>query len=165
MTMQRAAIYARVSTEDQEREGTSLDSQVEESEAYAERQGYTVVERVQEQFSASRDIRKRLKLQRLLQQAREGKFDVLLVHNPSRFTRDASGEDEGCLRTEFRWAGVRVEVVTGSDDPIHRMLATYTSGEEAKNNSERIRRARRTTAQHGRYIPGYAPYGYRHKRA
>ena len=45
------------------------------------------------------------------------------------------------------------------------MFDTYTSGEEAKNNSERIRRARRTTAQHGEYIPGFAPYGYRHKRA
>lgn len=87
------------------------------------------------------------------------------MHNNSRFTRDATGEDEGWLRSEFRWAGVRVEVVTGSDDPIHRMLARYTSGEEARNNSERIRRARRTTALHGKYIAGFPPYGYRHERA
>jgi len=37
----KAAIYCRVSTEDQEREGTSLQSQLEACKKLAEERGYT----------------------------------------------------------------------------------------------------------------------------
>src|SRR5215212_9862536 len=51
MSQKRAAIYARVSTEMQEREGTSLESQVARCRTYAEEQGWAVEYVVEEQGS------------------------------------------------------------------------------------------------------------------
>lgn len=160
----RAAIYARVSTGKQEREGTSLESQVAESRAYAEQHGYMVVEIVQEQYSASRDIRERPKLQQLLTLARERRFDVLVVHQSDRLARDPEGDDMGWIKTELRWAGARIEFVKGLPGVVGRAIDTIKSGMERDANSERIVRARRATALAGGYIAGRAPYGYRHRR-
>src|SRR5215213_6674251 len=55
MTTKRVAIYARVSTEMQEREGTSLESQVARCLDYAREQGWSV-ERVAEEQGSGGDI-------------------------------------------------------------------------------------------------------------
>ncbi len=47
----KAAIYCRVSTEDQEREGTSLQTQLEACLAYCEQKEYKVVRRFTETYS------------------------------------------------------------------------------------------------------------------
>lgn len=48
--MKTAAIYCRVSTEDQEREGTSLQTQLEACLAYCQQKGYQVVRRLSESY-------------------------------------------------------------------------------------------------------------------
>ena len=47
----RAAIYCRVSTEDQEREGTSLQTQLEACLAYSQHKGYQIARRFSETYS------------------------------------------------------------------------------------------------------------------
>ena len=49
--MARAAIYCRVSTEDQEREGTSLQTQLEACLAYCQQKGYQIARRFSETYS------------------------------------------------------------------------------------------------------------------
>ena len=79
----RAAIYARVSTEMQEREGTTLESQVARCLDYAEEHGWAVERVVQEQGSGG-DIDGRPKLQSLLTLAKAGQHRRrrLLPHRP-----------------------------------------------------------------------------------
>ena len=77
MMTKRAAIYARVSTEMQEREGTSLESQEARCRAYAEEQGWTVEHVIKEQGSGG-DIDGRPKLLGLLTLAKAGQLITAL---------------------------------------------------------------------------------------
>jgi putative DNA-invertase from lambdoid prophage Rac len=75
-----AAIYARVSTEDQK-----CDLQLTELRGYVERSGWTAAEYVE--TASGKAGSKRAVLDRLLQDARLRKFDVVLVWKLDRFGR------------------------------------------------------------------------------
>ena len=76
----RAAIYARVSTTDQ-----NCEMQIRELQAHAERQGWGIVETYQDIISGAKASRPGLN--RLMLDARARKFDCLLVWKLDRFGR------------------------------------------------------------------------------
>jgi DNA invertase Pin-like site-specific DNA recombinase len=76
----RAAIYARVSTDNQ-----TTDNQVIELRDYAARQGWTTEEYIDQGVSGSRESRPAL--DRLMADARRRRFDVVLVWRLDRFGR------------------------------------------------------------------------------
>jgi site-specific DNA recombinase len=156
--MKRAAIYARVSTERQEREGTSLDSQVERCLNVATERGWSVERVVKEQGSGG-DIDKRKELQHLLTLAKTGQIAALIVYHIDRFSRDVS--DQGWLKREFRKAGVELVFATGHQDPIYQAIDGAMAQNERAQIKERIARGKQTTARGGKYLPGGGPpYGY-----
>jgi site-specific DNA recombinase len=82
----RAGIYARVSTTEQAREGTSLESQVRQCRAFVNSKGWEVVgEFVDEGVSGSLDSRPQL--DRMFQAVRAGDLDVVVVAKLDRFSR------------------------------------------------------------------------------
>ena len=120
------AIYARVSTDEQaakERPGIAGHG-VRDTRRQS---GYAVVE-WSRSSSPPRATSASARTPGLLQMARAGAFDVLWSTTTRALPATTRVEDEGWLLTEFRWAGVKVEIVTGSDDPIHRMSTRYASG-------------------------------------
>lgn len=78
--LQQAAIYARVSTDDQ-----NADRQVAELTAYAERCGYEIIETVIETASGAKNDRKGRS--KVMQLAKQRKINVILVHELSRWGR------------------------------------------------------------------------------
>ena len=91
----RAAIYARVSSEEQV-QGYSIDAQLRACRAYASEKGWQVVgEYVDEGRSARTDnIAKRPKFRAMLEDAAARHFDVLVVHKLDRFSRNRRITDE-----------------------------------------------------------------------
>ena len=85
----RAALYARVSSEEQV-EGYSIDAQLRQCRDYAKNQGWTVVaEYVDEGRSArAEDTSKRPKFKAMLEAAKNREFDILIVHKLDRFSRN-----------------------------------------------------------------------------
>jgi len=84
---QRAAIYARVSSQEQATEGVSIEVQVAALQAYAESQGWEVVdEYVDGGYSGGTDERPALK--RLLIDADQRRFDIIAVCKLDRFFRN-----------------------------------------------------------------------------
>jgi DNA invertase Pin-like site-specific DNA recombinase len=85
----RAALYARVSSEEQV-EGYSIDAQLRACRDYAKNQGWTVVaEYVDEGRSArAEDTSKRPKFKAMLEAAKNREFDILIVHKLDRFSRN-----------------------------------------------------------------------------
>lgn len=83
--MKRCVIYSRVSTDAQEREGTSLDTQEEACRAHAEAQGWLVVDAVRD--TASGFTLERLALTRLRDSARATQVDVVLAYALDRLSR------------------------------------------------------------------------------
>ena len=86
--MTRAALYARVSTEEQV-EGYSLDSQRRAFKVLVEGRGWEIYgEYLEEGRSAhTDDIRKRPVFKNAIDDALVGKYDVLVVHKIDRFSR------------------------------------------------------------------------------
>ena len=84
----RAALYARVSTEEQV-EGYSLDAQRRAFRDFVNSKGWIVAEEyVEEGRSAhTEDLRKRPVFKEAVDAALDHKFDVLVVHKIDRFSR------------------------------------------------------------------------------
>ena len=86
-TKQRVAVYARVSSQEQATEGVSIEAQIAALRAYARSQGWEVAdEYVDAGYSGGID--ERPSLQRLLCDARKGKFIVIAVAKLDRFFRN-----------------------------------------------------------------------------
>ena len=82
---ERAAIYARVSTDEQV-DGTSLGTQLSRSRAYAAAHGWEIAgEYVDEGVSGARATRPAL--DRMMAEARRGRFGVVVVAKLDRFGR------------------------------------------------------------------------------
>ena len=82
----RAAIYARVSDRSQDGEDkTSIHEQMTDMEDYCERRGLQIIERYQEVGRGW--SKKRPQFQRLLADAREGRFDTIVCWKSDRLSR------------------------------------------------------------------------------
>jgi len=83
----RAAIYVRVSTNEQAEEGYSIDEQLRVLKEFCEREGYLVYDEYIDRGISGKNISGRPAIQRLLHDAEEKKFDVVLVWKMNRLAR------------------------------------------------------------------------------
>src|SRR5947209_77270 len=81
-----ALVYARVSTRNQEQEGSSLGTQAAECQAYAEREGYRVASTFSEVYSGE-EIFDRPELNRLRDEVKSGRYQAVIVFDADRLTR------------------------------------------------------------------------------
>ena len=132
----RAAIYCRVSTEDQEREGTSLQTQQEACLKYCQEKDYNVSYRFSEAYSGLTLDRPRLSELREL--VRAGDIDVIVVYCLDRLSRDPT---HGVILTqEVEKYNVTLEAVTEDiDNSELGKLINYIRGFAAKLEAEKIR--------------------------
>ena len=86
----RGAIYIRVSTLDQAREGYSLDAQEKTLRKWCNDRKYIIYDLYADRGISGKDIEHRPSMNRLLKDAKNGKFDVVLFWALSRFTRSVS---------------------------------------------------------------------------
>ena len=108
MQQLRVAIYVRVSTDAQEREGTSLDTQERACREHAAAQGWMVTEVAQDTASGFTLDRPGLRLLRAL--VRSGGADVLLAHALDRLSRKQT--HVAILVDEMERHGVGLRFVT-----------------------------------------------------
>ena len=153
----KAAIYCRVSTEDQEREGTSLQSQLEACKKLAQEQGYDVSEGsiVMETYSGlSFD---RPKLNEVRQWVRDKEVDAVVAYTLDRLSRDPIHFI--ILQDEFDKHEVELFLVTESIDSSDvGKLITHIKGYAAKLEALKIRertlRGLKERAKSGRLVGG-----------
>lgn len=161
----RAALYARVSTDRQERDQT-IDSQLSALTAWADAQGHEVAAKHiyrDEGWSGARLDRPALDA--LRDAVHEGEVDLVAVLTPDRLARKYAYQ--ALLIEEFRRAGCVLHFVHRpiSEDP-HDQLLLQIQGAVAEYEravlSERFRRGKLQKARAGQYLGGRAPYGYRY---
>jgi len=161
--MKTAAIYCRVSTDNQEAEGTSLQTQLEACLKYCRDKGYNVVYRFSEAYSGL--TLERPKLNELRELVRAGDIDIIVCYCLDRLSRNAT--HGVILRDELDKHHVILESVTEDIDktPLGEAI-TYLRGTfsqiEAEKIRERTMRGKRARALEGR-IPGGGSsklYGY-----
>ena len=82
----KAAIYIRVSTEDQAKEGYSLEVQKEYLESFAKREGFEVFKIYQDDGISGYSL-DRPALKELMRDVKLKQFDLVLVYKTDRFSR------------------------------------------------------------------------------
>lgn len=164
----RAAIYVRVSTDHAEQK-LSPEHQLMTCREYAQGIGLETGERLvyNDAGLSGTEMERRTEVQRLVADARNGAFEVVVFTAISRFARDLSDALNLKKRLETLY-GIRIiSVEEGYDTAVdgrnsemiftvHAMVAAYKSHEMSKA----IRRGLRQSAMTGRHIGNMPPYGY-----
>ena len=98
LSVELVAAYVRVSTQEQKLHGLSLDAQKAKLTEYAEAHNMKIVEwYIDEGVSARKLIRKRPELQRMIQDAEQGKFERIIFIKLDRFFRSVAEYHE-CMK-------------------------------------------------------------------
>jgi DNA invertase Pin-like site-specific DNA recombinase len=163
MTM-RCVAYTRVSTEDQARNGVSLDDQEAKIGAYAELYGHEVVEVVSDPGVSAKSL-KRPGAQRLLDMIRHNQVEGVVVAKLDRLTRsvrDLADIMELCNRRSVALISVaeQIDTSTAAGRMVVNMLGVISQWER-EVIGERTSAAIQYKKANGQSYPGrQPPYGY-----
>ena len=154
----RAAIYARVSTDEQAAHGTSLAGQLVRCRSWAATAGAVVCgEHVDEVSGATLD---RPALRALLGRVAAGGVDVVVCTDPDRWSRDLL--DGLLVERQLAERGVDVVYVDRQGmSTLERQIRGAFAEEERRKITERTSRGVRSVARSGWWPAGLAPFGYR----
>ena len=161
----KAAIYLRVSTEEQ-REKHSISTQRQFGERYLALHNILIYSWYPDDgVSGILPLDQRPEGARLLADARTGKIDTLYVYRLDRLGRDPRLILNAI--NEFESLGVQVKSMTEEFDttnPIGRFLITVlggVAGLERENTIERSIEGTNRLARQGAWLGGIVPYGFR----
>jgi len=162
----KAALYCRVSTEEQGNKGYSLRQQLEALREYCQQHEYEIVGEFEDRVSGA--YLNRPGLDTLRDLVADGGVDIVLAQDADRITRDPG--HRAYLDNELTSRGTRLEALDDWGDDSHPgQLLTYLRGWVSQGErlkiAERSRRSRAQKARDG-LVPGSgpAPYGFRYDR-
>jgi DNA invertase Pin-like site-specific DNA recombinase len=159
-------LYARKSTESEEKQVLSIDSQIKEMLQVAERENLEVVTMKRESHSA-KETGQRPVFNEIIEEIKLGKFNGILTWAPDRISRNAGDlgkivdlMDSGAL-AEIRTFGQRF-----SNNPNEKFLLMILGSQAKLENDNKVinvKRGLRTRAEMGLW-PALAPLGYLNER-
>lgn len=163
----RAALYVRLSKEDIDKEADFSQSIINQRlllTDYALEHGYQIVDvYIDEDYSGLYDDRP--EFDRLLRDAKIGKFSIVIAKSQSRFTRSME-HLEKYIHHDFVMLGIRfIGIVDGIDTNIKgnkkaRQIYGLTNEWYSEDLSESIRIVFQQKMKAGQFIGAFAPYGY-----
>ena len=164
--MKRAALYVRVSTEEQSRHGLSLDEQKTALESFAKANGYTIAgEYIDAGISVRKPYTKRPALLRLLDDCKGGKIDTILFIKLDRWFRNVGGYyavQEILDKYHVTWKATKEDYETETASgrlKVNIMLSV--AQDEADRTSERIKFVFDGKRERREPITGHPPAGYK----
>ena len=168
MTAPKAAIYCRLSEEDHnkgEAESESIQNQRTMLLQYAAEMGWAVTDIYCDEDYTGAD-RSRPDFNRLLQDAENKKFDIVLCKSQSRFTRELELVEK-YLHGRFAELGIRFVGYADHADTDNRgnkkarQINGLVNEWYLEDLSDNIRTVMRSKQRAGCFIGSFAPYGYR----
>lgn len=160
----RAAIYARVSSEEK-KEGQSIESQVAELERFAAGKGWHIAG-IYSDDGWSGPLLARPELDRLRDDAAKGLFNIALINHVDRLSRDVT--HLGIIKRDLERHGVQVVFakLPGDDSPAYNLMVNIL-GSFAEFERElildRTRRGRRYKVEvRKQYLGSGASYGFQY---
>ncbi len=166
-TMHRCVIYSRVSTDAQEREGTSLSTQEASCFAYAQEHGWSVVAQLRD--TATGSTLDRPGMERVRELTASGQVDIVLARAVDRLSRKQT--HVAILVEEMEQQGVALDFVTEDFEDtavgqLVRSVKAFAAEFEREKIVERTMRGKRERARSGRLPQGTerGMYGYVYNR-
>lgn len=163
----RYCLYARKSSEDDERQALSIDSQIKEMLAVADREGIEIAETRRESHSA-KDSGKRPEFNRLMEDVAKGLFNAILTWAPDRLSRNAG--DLGMLvdlMDQKRLHEIRTHSQKFTNSPNEKFLLMILGSQAKLENDNRginVKRGLKNKVEMG-WRPGLPPLGYLNERS
>jgi site-specific DNA recombinase len=162
MVQVKYCLYARKSTEQDERQALSIEAQVKEMLVIAEREGLEVIDIRREAHSA-KDSGQRPVYKEILEDVRRGRFNAILTWAPDRLSRNAGDlgslvdlMDQGLLK-EIRTYGQHFR--NSPNEKFLLMILCSQAKLENDNKSINVKRGLKTRVEMGLW-PGPVPTGY-----
>jgi site-specific DNA recombinase len=155
------AVYGRVSTSNQENEGT-IETQLSAVEEHARKNGYVIVQRYLDE-GWSGDTIVRPALDQLRVDAKKKNWEAVLIYDPDRLARRGAWQE--VVTEELHELGIDVLYVTvpqaktDEDKIMSKMRGVFAEYERMKIK-ERFRLGKVRKAKEGHIIASEAPYGY-----
>jgi len=165
----KAAIYIRVSTEDQAKEGYSLEVQREYLEDFAKREGCEVYKVYCDEGISAYSTR-RPALQELLADARAKKFNLVLVHKIDRFSRNLKDllmlvDELSSGGVAFKSASEPFDTTTSAGKLMFQQLGSFAEFERNRI-SERVFPGMVKGVLSGNWQGArFVPFGYTYSKA
>ena len=157
-SVMKAALYGRVSSKAQaEEDKVSIAEQFAEMQTYCERHDYQISARYQDVGSGS--TRKRPDFQRMLADARDGQFDVIVCWKSDRLSRGIY--PASALMEVVEAQQIRLESVMDALDMKTFSIYAAVGKMEIDNFRERAALGKRGVAKRGKVPVGSISYGYR----
>lgn len=159
----KAALYIRVSTDEQAKEGYSIPAQRERLLAYAHSQGWAISDEYVDEGRSGKDIL-RPQLQRLLTDLPSNKFDVVLVYRLDRLTRSVLDlysllQKFDAFQVTFKSATEVYDTTTAMGRLFITLVAALAQWER-ENLGERTRLGKEQKVKQGKRAGGRPPFGY-----
>lgn len=152
----RATIYARFSTDLQNER--SIEDQLSLCRTYAEREGLTVIRTYEDRARSGGSIMGREGLLRMLDQAREESFDVVIVEALDRLSRDM--EDLAGIHKRLSFLGIEIRAVhEGVVNTVLVGLRGLVGQLYREDNAHKVRRGLAGRVKQG-LAGGGLTYGY-----
>ena len=155
----KVAIYIRVSSLDQARDGYSLSAQERTLRKYCSDRNYSIFNLYADEGISGKDMVHRPAIQKLMQDAEAKKFDVILFWALSRFTRSVSD----LYQTVYRLNQLNIDLVSYTEafdtsTPFGRatigILGVFAQLER-ELTSERVSFALNEKFEQNKYTPSY----------
>jgi site-specific DNA recombinase len=156
-----AVIYARYSSHSQTEQ--SIEGQLHDCHAYAERNNYAVVgEYIDRAISGRTDDRP--DFQRMIEDAPKKQFEKIIVWKLDRFARNRY--DSALYKHKLKQYGVRVisameNVGEGDESILLEALLEASAEYYSLDLKKKIKRGQRESIAKGLYCGGPVPYGYK----
>lgn len=162
------AIYIRVSTEDQAKEGYSLEVQREYLESFAKREGHEIF-KIYHDDGISGYSTERPALKELLKDAKEKRFNLVLVHKIDRFSRNLKDllvlvDEISSYGIGFKSATEPFDTTTSAGKLIFQQLGSFAEFERNRI-AERVFPGMVKGIQKGNWQGArYTPFGYAYNK-
>lgn len=156
--IKKVALYARVSTEEQAKEGFSIPAQLDELRRYAERHEYEIVQEYVDEGVSGKSIAGRPQMKRLLKDASLGIFNAVIVYKIDRISRklkDALEIAELLDQTNVSLLSLNenFDMSTPTGKVLFQLLGSFAEFER-NNIVSRVRMGMKERAQQGKFNGG-----------
>ncbi|AVO22625.1 recombinase family protein [Aeribacillus composti] len=159
----KAALYIRVSTQEQAIEGYSISSQRQKLTAYSYSQGWEIVDYYVDEGKSAKDL-DRPELKRMLDDIKQHKIDVVLVYRLDRITRSVMDLYEllgifDKYHCKFKSA-TEVYDTTSATGRLFITLVASMAQWERETIAERVSMGMAEKVRQGEWHGSEAPYGF-----
>lgn len=159
----RAALYIRVSTDEQAREGFSIAAQRDRLTSYAESQQWEIYDYYVDDGYSAKDT-KRPAFQRMFRDVEARKIDVILIHKLDRFTRNVRDlydvlDKMNKFNVAFRSEQERFDTTTTMGRAMIGMLGIFAQWER-EQIADRVYWGMEQKITQGKRNGAQAPMGY-----